>query len=116
MFAPVFRQFAEARGLSCSLLPLLLLRFVRASCKGSAQPDRSAAQPSAAARPQAYGKQALFLSVVGDASASNAALMTRLGVTEFPRFFIFKGGKVLSSWTGVNKQGFRNNLLQVVKM
>lgn len=65
---------------------------------------------------QAYGKQALFLSVLGDASESNAALMTRLGVTEFPRFFIYKEGKQVASWTGVNKQGFRNNLSQYVKL
>ena len=63
---------------------------------------------------EAYNSQASFISVVGDLNASTATLMKRLQVKSVPAFFFYKNGKEVSSFTGANKQGFRNNLSQFI--
>lgn len=65
---------------------------------------------------EAYNSQASFVSVVGDLNASTATLMKRLQVKSVPAFFFFKQGKEVSSFTGANKQGFRNNLAQFIQI
>lgn len=51
------------------------------------------------------------MSVMGDANKDTAALMKRLEVKSVPAFFIFKQGAKVASWTGANKQGFRNQMV-----
>ena len=65
---------------------------------------------------EAYNSQASFVSVVGDLNASTATLMKRLQVKSVPAFFFYKNGKEVSSFTGANKQGFRNNLSQSCRL
>ena len=48
---------------------------------------------------------------MGDANKDTAALMKRLEVKSVPAFFIFKQGAKVASWTGANKQGFRNQMV-----
>jgi hypothetical protein len=58
----------------------------------------------------AYLGQAVFISIMGDANGSTAALMKRLSVKSVPAFFFYKDQKVVTQFTGANKQGFRNQL------
>ena len=65
---------------------------------------------------QAYAKDAVFVTIMGDANDDTKGLMTRLGVKSVPAFFMYKDGKQVSAFTGANKQGFRNQLAQFLTL
>ena len=65
---------------------------------------------------QAYAKDAVFVTIMGDANDDTKRLMTRLGVKSVPAFFMYKDGKQVSAFTGANKQGFRNQLAQFLTL
>ena len=73
-------------------------------------------KPAYAAFAEAYQQQAVFVSIMGDANASTAALMKRLAVKSVPAFFFYKSGEQVAAFTGANKQGFRNQLAQFIPL
>ena len=54
---------------------------------------------------QAYSKDAVFTTIMGDANDDCKLLMTRLNVKSVPAFFFYRGGKQVSAFTGANKTG-----------
>ncbi len=59
---------------------------------------------------EAYHGSATFVTVVGDKTPENTALMKRLGIKSVPHFIFYRGGQQVASFAGANKQGFRNQL------
>jgi hypothetical protein len=54
---------------------------------------------------EAYAKDAVFTTIMGDANDDCKGLMTRLGVKSVPAFFFYRGGKQVAAFTGANKTG-----------
>jgi thioredoxin-like negative regulator of GroEL len=57
-----------------------------------------------------YAGKALFLSVMGDANKSTAAMMKRLAIKAVPCFIGFKGGAEAYKFSGANKEKFAEEL------
>ena len=61
-----------------------------------------------------YGK-VRFFKVVGDSDPILASTAKSMNVTATPHFFMFRGGKMVGSFTGTNEENFRKELVFVMK-